>query len=130
MNNKRLDEIYKQILSYLEDPSFYEKYEHYLDKFKKYLQLKNDGKLTNIFNSEYLKFIRKEAPDIENSVKGIFDLVINIHLEKKQLINYLAYEAILFERDKYYAKSTMCKTCKKIRLNAFAKYERMKSLLC
>ena len=78
MNNKRLDEIYKQILSYLEDPCFYEKYDHYLDKFKKYLQSKNDGKLTNIFNSEYLKFIRQEAPYIENSVKGIFNLLVEI----------------------------------------------------
>lgn len=129
MNNKRLDEIYKQILSYLEDPSFYEKYEHYLDKFKKYLQSKNDSKLTNIFNSEYLKFIRQEAPYIGNSVKGIFNLLVEIHLQKKKLSQNLCYEALLFERDKYYAKSSMCKACKEIRLNAFAQYERMKNIL-
>lgn len=132
MNNKRLDEIYKQILSYLEDPSFYKKYDHYLDKFKKYLTSEDLEKFYQIFkdNNLHLHMLICDLPNNFDTVESIFKLIVSIYDSKKILIKFLAMEAIIFERDKYYAKSTMCKACKEIRLNAFAKYERMKNLLC
>lgn len=130
MNNKRLDEIYKQILIYVKEDNFFDKYDHYLAEFKKYLTTEDLESLSTIFKSEHLKMLDAEVPKIANPVQAIFDLVADIQLAKKTLIKYLAFEAVIFERDKYYAKSSMCKACKEIRLNAFAKYERMKSLLC
>lgn len=125
MNNKRMDEIYKQIVAKL--PEYDINHNNYLKDFKKLLNDDDIKKIYNIFKSKKMRVLGGEIPKTLEPVEGVLKLIVDIHNSKKLLAKLLAMEAIVFERDKYYAKSSMCKACKEIRLNAFAKYERIKS---
>lgn len=131
MKNKRLDELYKQILvDLIEDPSFDINYDKHLEKFKKSLTEEDIKNFSKIFKYKNLRMVTGEIPKTLDPIEGAFKILIDIHNSKKLLSKLLCLEAIVFERDKYYAKSTMCKACKEIRLRSFANYEKVKSLLC
>lgn len=126
MTNKRLDGIYQELVKDIEKGDLNEPNE-ILKKFKKSLTQEDLARFYKLLKDKDIgKLIHGEVP---YDGEGVFNIVGQIEHGMMQITTLLALEAILFDRDKYHAKSSMCKFCKKVRMQAFGKYERIKALL-